>query len=183
LEAAGQLVEEANPELFTSRALSQKSGYSLGTLVRRLNTIENVFLWAIKTGRDKKFAGLSIKITQFDADTSIQSFAEIMVDEAFSGFQRVNPKVIRFFENRITKINGFQPDYFAYMDVLVEPYLEAAHKNKTGTFRQMSKNEAALILRQLSLLCERPFVEGNPIAGTNEHRQIAIDTIIRLLGE
>jgi hypothetical protein len=30
---------------------------------------------------------------------------------------------------------------------------------------------------------ERPFMEGNPIAGTAEHRQIAIDTIIKLLGK
>ena len=46
LQAAERIVEEANPELFTSRSLSQKSGYALGTLVRRLSSIENVFLWA-----------------------------------------------------------------------------------------------------------------------------------------
>jgi hypothetical protein len=183
LQAAEQIVEQADPTLFTSRVLSQKSGYALGTLVRRLNSIENVFLWAIKKGRDQRFAKFAIGITQVNKDTPIQSFAEIVVDEAFANFQQVNPKVIRFFENRFTKINGLMPDYFAYMDVLAEPYLAVASKNTTGTFRKMSKNEATLILRQLCLLSERPFVEGNPIAGTDEHRQIAIDTIIRLLGK
>jgi len=52
LQAAEQIVEEADPTLFTSSVLSQKSGYALGTLVRRLNSIENVFLWAIKKGSD-----------------------------------------------------------------------------------------------------------------------------------
>ena len=183
LQAAEQIVDEADPDLFTSRTLAQRSGYALGTLVRRLSSIENVFLWAIKTTRDKKFAELSVSVTQFDTNTPIQTFAETMTDVAFSAFQKVNPKVIRFFENRFTKINGLTSDYFAYMDVLVEPYLIASSNNKTGTFRQMSKNEASLILRQLSLMSERPFVEGNPIAGTAEHRQIVIDTMIRLLGK
>ena len=90
---------------------------------------------------------------------------------------------MRFFESRFTKLNGLPPDYFAYMDSLAEPYLESALKNKTGTFRVMSKNEASLLIRQISLLVERPFMENSPIAGTEEHRQIAIGAIIRLLGK
>ena len=49
MQAAEQLTAEANPELFTSRSLAQKSGYALGTLVRRLGSVENVFLWAINS--------------------------------------------------------------------------------------------------------------------------------------
>jgi hypothetical protein len=181
LEAAEQIVREANPDLFTSRTLAQRSGYALGTLVRRLSSVENVYLWAVKKGRDKKFQEFSIRITQFDIDTPIDAFAENMIDSAFSAVQRVNPAVMRFFEHRLTKINGLPPDYFAYMDLLVEPYLMAASKNQTGTFRSLSISEAPLLIRQICLLIERPFMEGNPIAGTQEHRRIAIDTIIRLL--
>lgn len=183
LEAAEQIVIEANPDLFTSRSLAQRSGYALGTLVRRLSSVENVFLWAVKKGRDQQFQEVAISVTQFDADTPIHTFAENMVDTAFSGAQRVNPAVMRFFENRFTKINGLPPDYFAYMDSLVEPYLVAASKNQTNTFRALSKTEASLLIRQICLLVERPFMEGNPIAGTQEHRRIAIDMIIRLLGK
>ena len=183
LEAAEQIVKEADPSLFTSRSLAQKSGYALGTLVRRLSTVENVFLWAVKKARDKKFQEIAISITQFDTDTHIRTFAEIMVDAGFAGAQENNPAVMRFFENRFTKMNGLPPDYFAYMDSLVEPYLFAASKNKTGTFRVLSTSEASLLLRQICLLMERPFMEGNPIAGTPEHRRVAIDMIIRLLGK
>jgi AcrR family transcriptional regulator len=183
LEAAEQLVVEANPDLFTSRTLAQRSGYALGTLVRRLSSVENVFLWAVKKDRDQKFQEVAISITQFDANTSIHTFAENMVDTAFSGFQKVNPAVMRFFENRFTKMNGLPPDYFAYMDSLVEPYIAAASINQSGTFRALSTGEASLLIRHICLLVERPFMEGNPIAGTQEHRRIAIDTIIRLLGK
>ena len=183
LEAANQIVVEGNPDLFTSRSLAQRSGYALGTLVRRLSSVENVFLWAVKKNRDQKFQEIAINITQFSADTSIHTFAENVIDMAFSGFQRVNPAVMRFFEKRFTKINGLTPDYFTYMDTMVEPYLIAASKNKTGTFRALSTSEASLLIRHICLLAERPFIEGNPIAGTQEHRKIAIDMIVRLLGK
>jgi len=183
LEAAEQLTTEADPKLFTSRSLAQRSGYSLGTLVRRLGSIENVFLWAIKKGRSELLNQVALRITQFDPDVSVKTFSEDMVDTAFVNIQKVNPKVMRFFENRVTKRDGLPADYFSYWDCFSEPYLESVQKNTTGTFRQMTQDEAVLIIRHLCLLIERPFVESNPIAGTAEHRRIAIDALIRLLGK
>ena len=183
LQAAEQLTTEADPELFTSRSLAKKSGYALGTLVRRLGSIENVFLWAIKKGRGVLLNEFALRIAQFDPNVSVQIFSEDMVDTAFTNIQKVNPKVMRFFENRITKQESLPVDYFSYMDCFVEPYLESVKRNKTDTFRQMTKDEATLIIRNLSLLVERPFIEGNPIAGTAEHRRIAVDSITRLLGK
>jgi hypothetical protein len=183
LQAAERIVEEANPDLFTSRSLSQKSGYSLGTLVRRLSSIENVFLWAAKKSRDKKFEEIALAIVQIDEHVSIKPFAGDLVDEIFSSIQKINPAVMRFFESRYTKMNGLTYDYFSYTDCLVEPYLEACSKNKTNTFRKLSKNEAALLLKQLCFLVERPFMEDNPIAGTEEHRKVTKEAIIRLLGK
>jgi hypothetical protein len=155
----------------------------LGTLVRRLGSIDNVFLWAIKKGRDKKLHEFASIVTQFDANTSIHAFAENVVDTAFTDIQQINPAVMRFFENRFTKINGLPHDYFNYMDLLVESYLVAASKNETDTFRALSTNEASLLIRQICLVIERPFMEGNPISGTQEHRKIAIDMMVRLLGK
>jgi hypothetical protein len=183
LQAAEEIVAGSDPDLFTSRTLSQKSGYALGTLVRRLGSIENVFLRAAKNRRDQKFKEIALAIAQFDANTPVHEFAENMVERTFTGFQLNNPKVMRFFESRFTKMNGLPPDYFTYMDFIVDPYLKASHLNKTNTFRRLSKNEAALLLRQLCLLAERPFMEDSPIAGTEEHRKIVMDAIIRLLGK
>lgn len=183
LQAAEQLTAGADPELFTSRSLAQRSGYALGTLVRRLGSIDNVFLWAIKKGRDKKLHEFASIVAQFDANTSIHAFAENVVDTAFTDIQQINPAVMRFFENRFTKINGLPHDYFNYMDLLVESYLVAASKNQTDTFRALSIIEASLLIRQICLVIERPFMEGNPISGTQEHRRIAIDMMVKLLGK
>ena len=183
LQAAEHLTAEANPELFTSRSLAQKSGYALGTLVRRLGSVENVFLWAIKKRRDAIVREFALRVTQFDMDVSLQKFAEEMVDTTFVEIQKVNPKVMRFFEKRITKREGLPADYFSYWDYLVEPYLEAVQRNKTDTFRIMSKDEATLFIRNICLLAERPFIEDNPIAGTAEHRRIVVEGLTTLLGK
>jgi AcrR family transcriptional regulator len=178
LQAAEQLTAEANPEQFTSRSLAQKSGYALGTLVRRLGSVENVFLWAIKKGRGTLLNEFALRIAQFDPDASIHKFSEILVDDAFANIQKVNPKVMRFFENRITRREGLPADYFSYWDCFVEPYLESSRRNKTDTFRQMTKEEATLIIRNLSLFVERPFIEGNPIAGTENSHPSSVEWLL-----
>ena len=183
LEAAGHIVEAGEPDAFTSRELSRKSGYGLGTLNRRLSSIENVFLWAIKKGQKHHFENFSELVANFDVNLPVQNLVENMVDTCFSAMDGVNPKVIRFFENRLAKRDGFTPNFYGYIDVLVKPYMEASIKNQTNTFRHISEDEARLIFRAALAFAERPFVDSDPIAGSKEHRKITIDNLIRLLSK
>ena len=181
MEAAFAIVECADPQAFTSRALSKKSGYALGTLHKRLASIENVFLWAIQEGHKKHFEKLSHITREHDENVPVLVLIERMVDATFAAIKQVSPKVIRFFENRYTRKNGLPPDFFGYIDALANPYIHAAERNKTRTFRVMTENELRLTLRSMLMLVERPFVEGDVIAGTPEHRAIAIENLTRLL--
>lgn len=182
LASAYLLVEEAKPEKFTSRELAEKSGYALGTLVKRLGSIENVFLWAIKKGREKHFDSFTEIVREFDENLHLNNLLEQITDATFSSMKGVNPKVIRYFEDRSAKKNGFDPDFFNYSDAFVKPFIATAKRNKTNTFRLLSEAEGKLIFRSTLTLAERPFVEGNPIAGTKEHRRIVIENLTRLLG-
>jgi hypothetical protein len=76
---------------------------------------------------------------------------------------------------------GLQEE-FDRADGLVQAFLAASQKDKSNTFRHMSEIEMRLVLRSLLYLVERPFVHGDPIAGTGEHRRIAIENSVRLLG-
>lgn len=183
LDAALGIIEEAKPEKFTSRTLAEKSGYALGTLSKRLTSIDNVFLWAIKKGQKKHFENFAESIAAFDTNRPINELVEMMVDECLAAIKKVNPKVIQFFENRSAKKNMLSSDFYHYTDVLVKPYLETAKRNKTQTFRDLSQDEAILIFRAILVLLERPFVEGNAIAGSAKHRKLAIENITRLLGK
>ena len=181
IEAAYAIVEQEDPQAFTSRVLAKKSGYALGTLNKRLGPIENVFLWVIQKGRDKKFHEVVSFISNHSPKLNVQNFVEGLVDLCFSLVKIINPKVMQFYDQRFTLKYGLTANYFEYVDVLVEPYIEMSSKNETGTFKKMSYNEAKLIFRAMLILAERPFAECNPIAGTAEHRKIAVEACTRLL--
>ena len=182
LEAASNLIEQADPDLFTSRILAAESGYSLGTLNKRLISIENIFIWLIEQGQKKHIKTATRIIEDFDPALPLQVLVETIIDLFFSIMKKVNPKVVRYYEHKMAVKVGFHED-FDRADALVKPFLAASQNDKSHTFRQMGEIEMRLVLRSLLYLVERPFVYDDPIAGTAEHRRIAIETSVRMLGQ
>ena len=183
LQAAYEIVEAADTAKFTSRTLASKSGYSLGTLSQRLGSVEDVFFWAIQKGRETKFNEFINNMEQFDSQLPIQVFVEKFVDIGFINMDLVTSKVMRFYDRRFSLKYGLTPNYFDYIDVLIEPYLAVCQKNETNTFRILSSDEAKFIFRCAIMLGERPFANEDPIAGTEQHRKIAVENLIRLLAK
>ena len=72
LDSADHLVTAADPKKFTARSLSEKSGYALGTLTSRLQSVENVFLWVIEKQRGQHIQAVVKIIEEFDSDKPIQ---------------------------------------------------------------------------------------------------------------
>jgi hypothetical protein len=182
LDTADQLVTLANPKNFTARSLSEKSGYALGTLLNRLESVENVFLWAIEKQRDQHIQALVKIIEAFDLDRPIQALGEALADKTFVTLKEVNPKVIQFIESRLIKRDQFSLQYFHYFDPIALALLKHSKKNTTHTFKKLTAMEAKLILRSFVMIVERPFVEEDPVAGSNQHRKIAIESFVRLFG-
>jgi len=183
MQAAFEIVESGNPTEFTSRNLAGKAGYALGTLTKRLGSVENIFFWAIQKGRNLEFEKVADSFLQSNPDLSVQDFVEWFVGIAISTIYKVNPKVIRFYDYRYTKKNGLPADFFDYSDLLIDPYLEMCRTNKSNTFRALSKDEARFIFKAILALLERPIANGDPFAGTSEHRRICIDLITRMLAK
>lgn len=180
LEAANNLLEQADPALLTSRALAAHSGYSLGTLNKRLISVDNVFIWLIEQGQKQHIKYATEIITDFDANAPLQRLIENLIDAFFSVMKKINPKVIRFYEHRVALKHGLVED-FDRTDALVKPFLEAARRNRTNTFRDLTEAELKLVFRASLSLLERPFIYSDPIAGTPEHYRIAIENSMRML--
>ena len=180
MQAALIIAQEADLKNFNSRKLAQKSGYSLGTLVKRLGSIENIFLWAVKKIREKYSKELVQQIKDIDKNLTLDTALERIVDKFFIIFKKVNPKTIQYFENRMLKKNGFVSDFYDYTDVGAIEWVKTAKNNKTNTFRQMSVDEAKILFKMNMTLIERPFVEGKAIAGTERHHKIIIENLRRL---
>ena len=183
LQAAFELVDQANPNKFTSRELSARSGYALSTLCDRVGIIENAFLWVIKQGQTQHLGNLAQKFREFYDHLPLQSFMEVMIDCSFEKIKQVNPRVIRYYEDCLAKQQALSSESYHYSDILAQPYVETALRNQTDTFRQVSIDEAILLFRSALTIVERPFVELNPIAGSEEHRRIAISTLVLMFGK
>jgi hypothetical protein len=180
MQAALIIAQEADLKNFNSRKLAQKSGYALGTLVKRLGSVENIFLWAVKKIREKYSKELVQQIKDIDKNLILDTTLERIVDKFFIIFKKINPKTIQYFEDRMLKKNGFVPDFYDYTDVGAIEWVKTAKNNKTNTFRQMSADEAKILFKMNMTLIERPFVEGKAIAGTEKHRKIIIENLRRL---
>ena len=120
---------------------------------------------------------------EFDPNLPLQAFFEIMVDIVFESIKKVNPKVMRYYEDCLARQNALSSEFYHYSDAVAQPYVETALRNHTNTFRHLSVDEATLLFRSALTIVERPFVELNPIAGTKEHRRIAISTLVQMFGK
>jgi hypothetical protein len=148
-----------------------------------LGSVEDVFFWAIQKGRETKLNDFINTMEQFDTQLPVQVFVENFVDIAFVNMNQVTSKVMRFYDQRLSRKYGLTADYFDYVDILIEPYLALCQKNETNTFRIFSSEEAKFIIKCVIMLGERPFANEDPIAGTERHRKIAVENLIRLLAK
>ena len=183
LQAAYEIVEAANTKSFTSRSLASKAGYSLGTLSQRLGSVEDVFFWAIQKGREIKLNDYAKEVSRFDPKLTIQDFVESFIDKAFNSIGIVGAPVMRFYDERFTKKYGFTTDYFDYINIVADAYFEMHTRNETNTFRILSLDEIRLIFKASLSLIERPFAAEDPIAGSEEHRRIAVTAITAMLAK
>jgi hypothetical protein len=183
LQAAYEIVEAANTKSFTSRSLASKAGYSLGTLSQRLGSVEDVFFWAIQKGREIKLKDYAEEVSRFDPKLTIQDFVGSFIDKAFNSIGIVGAPVMRFYDERFTKKYGLTTDYFDYINVVADAYFEMHTRNETNTFRILSLDEIRLIFKASLFLIERPFAAEDPIAGSEEHRRIAITAVTGMLAK
>ena len=68
------------------------------------------------------------------------------------------------------------------LKILVEPLLSAQQRDTTGTFRQTDADELLMLLKTCFAMIRRPFLEQSPVSGSERHKALALDTMIRLLG-
>jgi AcrR family transcriptional regulator len=181
IEAAEKIVEEGDVGQFAARSLAKESGYSLGSLINRLGKIENIFLYAISKERSRHIRAVCEAIEQLDPDVTVDELVEKFVDEGFAVINKVGPRILRYYEKRAALRAENISDIFLYAEETI-PYMNRIlAKNRSNTFRPLSESDKRYVARAIFLFLERPFVEGDPIAGTPVHRAMAINAIVGML--
>lgn len=181
VEAAEKIVEKGDSDDFVARNLSKASGYSLGSLIKRLGKIENIFLYVISVQRSKHIQTIGDALIKMDSHESVHSLVNQFVNLAMEALSKVSPRVMRYYEKRAALRAENISDVFLYSEEII-PYLsQVIDQNKSDTFRDIPEYELRYIARTIFLFLERPFAEGDPIAGTPEHQAMTTHILVGLL--
>lgn len=181
IEAAEKIVEEGHVDSFAARSLSKVSGYSLGSLVQRLGKIENIFLYAISKERSRYITAIGEALLKIDHNENVSAVVNQFVDLAVPLLVKVGPRIMRYYEKRAVIRAENVSDVFLYAEEVI-PYLrQIIDQNKSNTFRKIPEAEMPYIARAMFLFLERPFAEGDPIAGTPAHRAMVVNALVRIL--
>lgn len=181
IEAAERIVEEGDVDQFVARSLAKESGYSLGSLINRLGKIENIFLYAITKERSRHINAIGEVLEQLGPDVTVNELVEKFVDIGFAAINKVSPRIMKYYENRVVQRVENVSDVFLYAEEMI-PYLNRILvKNRSKTFRPLSESEKPYVARTIFLFLERPFAEGDSIAGTPAHRAMAINALVSIL--
>jgi len=184
VEAAEKLVETGDASNLNARDLAKVSGYSLGSLVQRLGKVENVFLHAIAYGRERHLDSITTQMKSFAGKKTTFELSEFLVDTALHAMKNVvGPTVMRYYEGRALGRVSKLEDLHAYTDEAIPALMELVSMDTTGTFREMTPFEYKYVVRSIFHILERPFIELDPRAGTEEHRLLAIRQITVLLSK
>lgn len=174
-EAATQLAISGDPNLLNIRELSERSGYSIGNIYHYFFKIDDLFSYVFNMRREKVHLAFGENIKKIDPNATAYDLFTKLVDDSFLVWKQPQPKLLNKMLRQYLKRCKEPEKFNAIADLLAPPFLEALRKNKSDTFRRIEFNELRILLRMIQSAIGAPFIEQDPIAGTEEHRTIAIN--------
>jgi AcrR family transcriptional regulator len=182
VEAAIRALEENSGDLdrISSKSLAQKSGFSVGSLYRYFTDKEHLFskVWLFFISRLHQ--DLVSKVDAFPDDGSVRQLMMVILDHYFDSLSKRNPqRMIKIFRLCIRSLPD--PENLAKpIDVLIEPLIRAQIRNQSGSMRVLDENELRIFLRGAQAMVRSDFLEQNPFFGTQSHRRLMLDSMVRL---
>lgn len=179
-EAANNLIKEGQLERISARALSEKSGYSVGNIYHHFESIAEVLneiYLEKRTESQKKCAEL---FKSHPSDEPIDSLAHSVTDQVLGHLNEFNPKILSFCLAAQSKHlnNPFEID--KSVEKLVEIFNETIARDQTGTFRKMTLAESHLLSKIYVYALRQPYIDESKLMGTEEHRDIVIKLFFSL---
>lgn len=183
LESAKAMLNDGKVESLNVRTLSIKSGHSIGTIYRYFERFDNVFLELFTKKRREAILVLANVIDSHDANSDVRTLVTNLADIGIGAWSSKHPMILRLLV-RLTFKDTKEPERFHMpLDGLIPLCLAVQKRDQTNTFRLMRAEEMALQIRALQLAIRSPFIEGDPIAGTEQHRQFVIEMGVNLLSK
>ena len=174
-EAARALVAKNEPGQLSARNLAERSGYSVGSIYRYFEKIDDVFTHIFISRRKRVCQQLVEKIDSLPSTGTATLMLEMIVDHSMASWGAHSYSVIKMLSRQFFK-RAKEPEQFSkVIDVLIPSLIALQRRNVTNTIKQLSEFELQLFLRAIQAAVRSPFLEGDPKAGTPEHRAIVFN--------
>ena len=177
LHTAADIIEIGELEDFSAKALSKKSGYSVGVIYKYFNQYEDVFLKIFIKKIDTHFKEVEQIYIDHEPHETVTELFKKVVDHAFlfSGkYVGIKNKLIplfRFFVRR----HKTPEDLHKVSDRLVPFILMLQEKDKTNTFKKMSEMECILKNRAFDHYVRTPFTDPQNKFAADEHKASCLE--------
>ena len=185
-QTADDLMQSDDGHFPSARELSTKSGYSIGTLYRYFGSLNSLFAFI--------FIDRHLRKAVIDAEELIESFtphdtiATVITSIIESLFLRLNKtkythQKYKYLVRLLFKVAKKPEELNQIMDSVIPKLLQLQRNNMTGTIKVMSEEECRLALRGFQAIMRSPFMEGDPLAGSEDHKKYAREFGIALFGK
>ena len=165
------------------RSISKAAKVSTGALYHHFPSIAHLFASLFIHRVKRTHSKMITLINQLGPAVTLEELSNVLVDNTFIVWGRVNPSVRRIAIHFFYR-NAKQPELlYSFIEPLI-PHLKAfAERNTTNTLRDIPEEEWPLLLRTMQTAVSSPFIEQLAIAGSDAHRRFAKDSFRRLLAK
>ena len=180
VESLELLAQSEDLTQITTRNLSDVSGYALGTIFHHFKKFDDIFVYFFLIRRKKATSIMTDIISRHPADQPLSVLVSNLHNRYFYELSRPNRKALVFLMRHFLK-HTQNPEFINIVaDKLIPYWIAASVRDKTNTIFNFSENELKLRFRAIQSVVRSPFFEDDPIAGTKEHKDIALKLFMRL---
>jgi AcrR family transcriptional regulator len=177
LLTANEILERGELEDFSAKALSLKSGYSVGVIYKYFNQYEDIFIKLFLQKIESHFEEVEKIFAEHQAHETVTELFIKVIDHGFSFHDRygkLNNKLIplyRFFVRR----HKTPEDLHKVADRLAPLTIVLQQNDKTGTFKKMSEMECILKHRAFDHYIRTPFIDSQNKFTPSEHKSSCLE--------
>ena len=180
-DGISMLSTAANPGLLTVTNIAKRSGYSIGNIYHHFRGIDDLLMNFV-IERSKERNTLLIKLIDIIPSTSTAIAILNTINDAnfdylkFQAHGGVFKKLALNVLSQPNLINGL--DQISLL--LVDPIERMMNRNKTNTFKKMTKEEIEIAVLTMMSAKRKAFAFNHKLAGTNTHRQQSLSIWVAL---
>ena len=164
----------------STRDLSKRSGYALGSIYAIFNKFDDIFIYVFLARRRKLISKLADFINNHPADQPLHVLVSILLNEFIDELSRPHRTTLLFVMSQFLKRTKNPQLINIEADWIIPLWINASLRDKTNTFYNFSENELKLKLRAVQSMVRSPFFEDIALAGTEEHKEIVFNHFMRL---